>query len=109
MIINAFLTIEEINGTGIEGVLQTAANASPILVPLILGAIFVILSFGTFFSMSRRFGKADLPACMSVAGFITIIAALLMSMIPNFINPIVVVTCVVIEILCVLWLFISKD
>ncbi|KKK89243.1 hypothetical protein LCGC14_2735070 [marine sediment metagenome] len=109
IIFMAFKTMEDINGTGIQGIMQTAAEAVPILPGLILGALFIILAFTSYFSAMRRFGKGDLPASASVAGFVTVIVALLFSLIPNFITNVTIVPVIILEILFVIWLYFSKE
>lgn len=108
-IILTYKTLEQINGTGINGILQTASDAVPILPALILTALFIILSFGSYFSSVRRLGTASLSASFAVAGFVTTIIAFLMSLIPNFINAYTIGVCVILEIVFVMWLFMGKD
>jgi hypothetical protein len=108
MILQAYKTIEDINGSGIEGVFQTAAEATNALVPLILAAIFFILAFGSYYIMQRRFGEGDLPACLTVSGLVVVLCALLMSMIPNFINIPTITITIVLEIIFFFWLVLSR-
>ena len=85
-IILAYRTLEDINQTGINGILVTASDAVPILPALILGALFIIISFASYFSVQRRIGRGDLPASFAVAGFVTVVVGFIMSLIPNFLS-----------------------
>jgi len=109
MIFQAYQTLEDINGTGIQGIIQTATAAVPIFPGLILGALFIILAFASYFSTQRRFGKADFPASFTVAGFVCVVVALLMSLIPNFITNATLVPVIILEIIFFIWLAISRE
>ena len=108
-IILAYKTLEQINQTGINGILATSSDAVPLLPALILFALFIILSFGAYFSTVRRIGYASMPSVFAVAGFVTTVIAFMMSIIPNFINTLTIGFCVIIEIGFVFWLYLSKD
>ena len=107
IIFQTFKTMEDLNATNIDGIMQTAAEAVPILPALILGALFIILAFTSYFSTMRRFGRGDLPASAAVAGFVTVIVALLFSLIPDFITNVTIVPVIILEILFVIWLYFS--
>ena len=76
---------------------------------LILSAVWIILSFGSFYAMSRRYGKGDLQASINAGGFTAVILAGLMSLIPNFISMRDVIIIVVLEICAFIWLWISRE
>lgn len=108
-IFQAYQTIEQVNGTGVIGILQTDAQAVPFLPALILFAIFVILALGSYFSNLRRLGRGDLPASFAVAGLVTVVVGILMSLIPNFINSTTLGIAIILEIIFAFWLFLSRD
>lgn len=108
-IFQAYRTIEDINQSGLNGILVTTSDAVPILPALILFALFVILSFGSYYSTIRRLGRADFPASFAVAGFVCVIVSILMSLIPNFISTEIVTMTIVLEIIFVGWLYFSRD
>ena len=108
--INTFQTMQDLNQTGINGVLVTASTAVPFLPALILFAMFIILSFGAYFSSVRRTGRSDnFVGSLAVAGFVTVVIAFLMTLIPNFIDTYTLSITIVIEIIFVMWLFLSRD
>lgn len=112
-----YQTLEQINGTGIIGIFQTASasiNMGPITLPLlIMMALFIIITFASYFSTQRRYGRGDFPASASVAGFVVCIVGALFSMIPSFmpsniaLNPLTYF--VVLEIIFAYWLMSSKE
>jgi len=104
-----YKTLEDINGTGIQGILQTASDAVPLLPAMILFSLFIVLSFGSMFYNTRKYGSAKMSSTFAVAGFVTMVVAVMMTLIPNFINTATVVTCIIIEIAFVFWLYSSTD
>lgn len=104
-----YATMESLNATGMNGILSVASTAVPILPGLILFALFIIITMGSYWAETRRKGRGDLPASMAGAGFVTCVVAFLMSMIPNFITNVTIVPCVILEILFVFFLLGSRD
>jgi len=112
-----YKTIEEVNGTGIIGIFQTASQAVTILSSLILSALFIILAYVSFYSTQRRTGYGDFCASCAVAGAITVIVAVLFSFIPNFMAPFSssilvprdLIYSIILEIVFVVALFLSRE
>lgn len=75
---------------------------------LFLLALFMIMGIGGYLSLKRTSSTSDLPASLSIAGFVTSGAAIIMSFIPGLINTFDIVVVISLTILCVLWLFMSK-
>ena len=107
MIFQAYQTLEEVNGTAINGILQTAAQAVPIFPGLIFLAIFIVLAYASYYTTQRRLGRGDMPASFAVGGFVAVVVGLVMTLVPNFINRTTIVTAIVLEIFFVAWLFFS--
>lgn len=107
MIFQAYQTIEQVNGTGINGVLQTASTAVPSLPALILTSIFIVIAYVSFFSTQRRTGRGDFWASCAVAGFVAVVIGFVMTLIPNFITNTTLVPAVALEIVFVVILFFS--
>jgi cytochrome bd-type quinol oxidase subunit 2 len=101
--------------TASSGVTTASTNlgASPFisLPAMIMFALFIIISFVSYFAQQRRIGTGNLPASMAIAGFVVCVVGVFFGMIPNFmpssilINP--EVYAVVIEIILVFWLLYS--
>lgn len=112
-----YKTLEDVNGTGIIGIFQTSSNAVPFLSSLILFALFIVLTFVSFYSTQRRTGYGDFWASTSVSGLITVIVAVFLSFIPNFMQPLTptvlvprdLIISIIIEIFLVIMLFMSRE
>jgi len=109
MIFNTYKTIEDLNVTGINGLLVTASEAVDFLPGLLLFAIFIVLAFGSYFATQRRYGKGDLPSSIATAGLVTVVVSILFSLIPGFIHPRIIVITISLEIVFALWLFLSRE
>lgn len=106
-IFQSYKTLEEINQTGIQGILVTSSNAVPMFPAFILGALFIILTIGSYFATERKIGRGDLFGSMAVAGFVCVIVSFLFSLIPNFQNVYILVSMVIIELILVLVIYLS--
>lgn len=80
-----------------------------LMTPLILFAFFIIIMMGSYFATKRQIGTGNLPASFTVAGFTTFGLSILMSLIPNLINPLVYVICLAISVIGLIWLMFSRD
>ena len=103
-----YKTLSDLNASEPTGLFQVVAEAVPSFPSMMLGAIFIILTFGSYFVMQRKFGKGDLPACCTVGGLVTVVCAFIMSLIPNFIQMYVIIITIVLELIFVFWLFSSR-
>jgi len=105
-----YRTLDDVNtSAGIHTIFQYAATEVPILTPLILFALFTIISIGSYYSAIRLSGKGDFPASFAAAGFITSIVAVMFTLIPGMINIETLAVTFVIGIIGVLWLFFSRN
>ena len=105
----AYKTLEDFNGTTMDQPLLAAAEAVPAYPALLLFSIFSIITFGTFFTAIRRFGKGDLPASATAGGFVSVICAVLLSLIPNFMPLAFIIITIIFEILFVWWLLGTRN
>lgn len=104
-----FQTIDEFNVTGIEGLFLYAAEVVPIFIPLLLLAIFMITMLGTFFSQKRLTGSSDFLSSMTVASWITTIAAFILSLNEGLINITTISVAVAITAITTILLLVSDD
>ena len=105
----AFETISSRNtSAGIHTLFLYVADIVPIFIPLVLFAIFMITMLATYFSQRRITGRGDFPASFVTGGFLTVIIALVLSMVENLVNTITLSTTIVVVVVGVIWLFISK-
>jgi hypothetical protein len=106
-----YQTLQEMNATGIIGILQTNAQAMPynLFPALIITTIWIVISLGSFYSNVRRLGKGDIWASINAGGFIASIIAGLMLIIPNFMPIRVLVITILLEILCFLGMMTERN
>jgi len=105
-----------INNPGITGILQTivqtptiASQSLSVIFPsMIILTIWAILSIGSFFATTRRYGTANLLASMVIGGFVASLIGGILLIIPNFMPLTVIVISIVIEIVSFL-IFLFKE
>lgn len=86
------------NQTSLSQLFVYVATEVPIFIPMLLTALFLIVSLGTHFSQIRSRGYANWWASIAVAGYVIAVTSSIMSLIPNLINPFVVMVCIVIAV-----------
>lgn len=113
MIFEVYQTLQQwqANNTnaGMEGLPLYVNSIVPIFSSLLLFALFVIILFGTYFSSKRLTGIGDFSVSFVAAAFVTAIVAVIMSLIPGFVNIFVVIVCIALFIVSLVLLFLSKD
>lgn len=105
----AYTEIQSFNITGIEGLLLYAAEVVPIFIPLALLSLFLIVLFGTFFSMQRVSGKSDFLSSFAVAGWFTTIIAFILSLNVGLVNLLTLTICIVVSVIGAILLITSGD
>jgi len=85
-IYEALMTLTEYNRTGLVGLFTYSAETVPIFIPLLLVAIFTITFLASFFSQKRLFGNENFFGSISVAGWITFIITMVLSLIEGLID-----------------------
>jgi len=108
-IIQAYLTIADYNISSADQYFGYVATVVPIFIPLMLFSLFIIISLATYFSKKRLTGFGDFPASFAVAGFVTTITAVLLSLFSNVINPLTIGICIIVTVIGVIWLFFSRE
>ena len=104
----AYQTFAEWNKTGLDQMFAYAADTVPLFIPLFLFSFFIIITLASYFSSKRLSNDGDLAASFAVAGFSTVIIALVMSLIPGLIPTTYVVITIAVTVLGILFLFFSK-
>lgn len=104
----AYTTFAEWNKTGLDQMFVYAADVVPIFIPFFLFSFFMIITLASYFSSKRLSNDGDLAASFAVAGFSTVVLALVMSLIPGLIANYLVVITIVVAVLGILFLFLSK-
>lgn len=80
-----------------------------LLVSLILFAFFLVVMLGSYYSQQRVSGTANFPGSFAVAGYVTTVLAVLMSLVDGFVPSYTIIICVVVSVLGTLWLFMDKN
>ncbi len=93
---------------GAEQTLLYAVEQVPILIPLILTAIFLVVLISGFNSQRRREGNGNFPQWFAIAGFLTSIIAIMMGLVEGLIAVPTIITVVAITIAGMLWFFLSR-
>lgn len=75
---------------------------------LLLFVLFIIIAMASYYSSVRLKGKGDFPVSLTVAGFVTTGAALLMLLVDGLLHPFSAVVCMIITFASALWLFTSN-
>ncbi len=104
----AFRTFTEWNKTGLDQMFVYASDTVPIFTPMLLFSLFMITMLASYFSSKRLGNDGDFAASFAVAGFITAIVAIVMSIIPGMIDTYVTVITIIVAIIGVMFLYFSK-
>lgn len=75
---------------------------------LLLFALFIITFLGSFFASKKLSGQGDMAASFAAAGFFVAGAAIILSIVPNLINPFSVIVSIAVAILGAIWLYLSR-
>lgn len=74
-----YLELDVVNDTTITGILKFVNLDTPSFWPLILFAMFVVITLSTFFSEKERKGTGNALSSLAVAGFVNIVLSALLS------------------------------
>jgi len=103
-------TLADFNVTeGLGDVFVAAATISPLLIPLILFAFFIIIFVGSFFQQQTTAGRGHAGASFAVAGYATVVLALTMTLLPGLINTPTLSVTLSMAGIGTLWLFLSRE
>lgn len=80
-----------------------------VLMPMMLGAFFVVVLLGGYFMQLRFSGRARIDLCFASAGFSTVGMAVLMSLKNGLLNPIYLFLSIIVAIIGVAWLYFSQE
>lgn len=88
----AYQTLDQVNVTEPSQIFTYVVSVVPIFPSLLLVAIFLITTIGSYFAQKRIQGIANFPASYAVGGFVTASIALVMSLLPGFLSlPILII------------------
>lgn len=104
-----YTNIFDYNLTGVDNLLTYVAVQVPAFIPLLLFAIFFIITLSIYFGTKRLNGQGDFFASMAVGSLVTTVIAGLMTLKDGLINTYVLAFCVVLTIVSVVILIFSKE
>ena len=93
---------------GMHVLFQYVSSVEPIFFPLVLFAIFIIACLGSFFTQKSLTGRGNFLASAAVAGFMTTMAAYVLSLIPGIVNTFTVVVCLILSVVFTLLFLLKK-
>lgn len=108
MIMQTYLTIQEYNVTGLDGILIYLSTAIPLFIPIMLIAIYLAVSMMIYLG-TRKFGQGDIFAALSAGGFFTAVVGTMMTLTFGVINYYVLTMVILILILSFIILFLRRN
>ncbi|GAG75545.1 unnamed protein product, partial [marine sediment metagenome] len=70
---------------GVQTLFAYVADVVPLFIPFLLISLFMIILLGSFFSQRRLSGRAHFAGSFAVAGYVTFIAAISLTLMENVI------------------------
>lgn len=105
----SYQTIDNISNANIGEILSFPSVNTPTFFPLILVAIFVVITMVSFFREIKREGRGNLMSSLAVSGFITTVIALSMSLLGLIQREVVVMILVISLVFEVIFLLTGKN
>lgn len=76
---------------------------------LFLFAVWTIFVVGSYFIQKRGVGTGDFPQSLAVGGFVTLVLAIILRLIPGLVSGYTLAVCVIIAGLSILFFLFSRD
>lgn len=93
---------------GITTLFTYSADVVPAFVPLLLFAVFMIATIGSFFAQKRATGRGDFFGSFAVGSWLTAIIAIALSLVTDFITLPTLIVTIVLAILSTLALYVNR-
>ena len=87
------------NVTTLSGLFVYISQEVPIFIPMMLLSLFLITLFASYYAQQRARGEGNFWGSFAVSGYLVSVVSVVMSLIPDLINPFYVVVCIVIAII----------
>lgn len=104
-----YTQLENIGEINLQTILNFPNLDTPLFYPMILFAIFLIFSLGTFFRELKREGRANLLSSLAIGGFVTTVIAFILTILDVIQREIMVVVLVISLIFEVIFLLTSRN
>lgn len=76
---------------------------------LFLFAVWSIFVLGSYFIQKRGVGTGDFPQSLAVGGFVTLVLAILLRLVPGLVSGYTLAVCVIVSGISVLFFLFSRD
>jgi len=106
----AYPTLADYNTTtGIPAIFQYVSEVVPIFTPMLLLSFFVIAMLGSYFSQRRTTGRGNFKASFAVAGYLTVLVAFLLTLLPGVMDIITLSVTIAVAVLGTILLLTTQD
>lgn len=95
----AYEDINTMNISSLSKLFVVISTNVPIFIPLMLTALFFIVFLANMYAQERTKGYSNKVTCFATAGFLTAVVSIMLSLVPNLVNPFVVIVCIVIAVI----------
>jgi len=104
-----YQTIDTANVTSLDGLLTYVSNQVPLFIPMMLFAIFMIITITTYFGTRRLRGDSDIWASATAGCLVSFVIGTFMTLGAGIINLPTLVSLVVFLIIGIVLLFTSRE
>lgn len=80
-----------------------------LFINLVLFAVWTIFVVGSYFIQKRGVGTGDFPQSLAVGGFVTLVLAIILRLVPGLVSGYTLAVCVIIAGLSILFFLFSRD
>lgn len=102
-------TLNQANVSSASGIFIYVADVVPVFTPMLLFTLFIITLLGTYYSQKRLERGSSFLTSFAVAGYVTVVIAYSMMLIPGFINVLTLSVVTVVAIISTLLVLLHKE
>ena len=96
------------SGEGMGGIFSYASSIVPFYPALLFGTILAVITFSLYFIQASKKGRGDFPVAFAVGNTATVVLAIILSMISNFMTGATLGIFISLTIVSYIWLFWSN-
>lgn len=93
--------------SGLGGLFQYAQQTVPFYAGMLFGVILTVITLSIYFIQESKKGRGDFPVAFAVGNTATVVLAIILSMISNFMSGTTLGIFISLTILSYIWLFYS--
>ena len=103
-----YVTLDEYNlSEGLPVLFKYSSDIVPFFIPLLFSSIYLIIMVGIYYAEVSIRGRGDMASSSAVAGTVTSVLVIILSLVENLISPTFLSTVLAVTILSYIWLFFS--